>query len=109
MCKLIMSLLLFCVAITAHGTPMPEQDKKEFIEANIKSCMIKQHLDPKSEEVPYEELYKYCYCTATRASYLITIEDIQVAYQTKNYESLIPMMESAGNYCIQKLLHSNAK
>ncbi len=102
--KLIISLIFSGVAFAAQGTPMPEQTKRDFIKSGVQSCLVKQRQDPMSKYMTESQLIDYCNCAMTRASDFITLEDIGRVLQTKSNAHLVPVMETAGNYCIQMLM-----
>ncbi len=102
--KLIVSFILSGVAVTSQGTTMPDQTKRVFIKEGVQTCLVKQRQDPMSKYMAESQLSEYCNCAMTRASDVITLEDLGRGLQTKSYAHLAPVMETAGNYCIQKLL-----
>jgi hypothetical protein len=102
--KLTIYLVLSALTFAAQGSPLPEQIKRDFIKSGVRSCLVNQRQDPLSKYLKESQLNEYCNCAMTRASDFITLEDIRRVLQTKSHVHLVPVMETAGNYCSQMLI-----
>lgn len=102
--NLFISVILFSVAFAAEGTPLSEQTKKDFIKVGVQTCLAKQRQDPLSKYMTESQLSEYCNCAMTRAYDFITLEDVGRMLQTKSNAHLVPVMETASNYCVQVLM-----
>lgn len=85
----------------ANGTPLTQAMKNDFINGEVPSCVAKQRKAPVNRNIRDSQVMEYCNCAMKQAADLMTVEDMRYAMQTKNYENLRPIMEAAGNQCIE--------
>lgn len=102
--NLMLSLILYILAVTANGTPMSEEDRKAFIETATPGCLARQKEQLLSKSWAASQQNEYCDCYINRAANLITHEDLQQFTETNSNSHITPKLDESDYYCMRMLL-----
>lgn len=93
--RLLIAFVMF-YSLTALARPLTDQERKEFIDEGMPSCVQKQKNE---SQLTNSQIINYCHCYFSRVADQVSYED----FQNYNGNVIAAAAQEAGQYCSNTL------